>query len=351
MVSASIGFLFMACVKDIPHPDTQLIPDTQHKGVFMLHEGAYGNNNSEFSYLDFSNGQLSESIYHTVNGSSLGDVAQSVYRFQQHLFIALTNSNEVIELDALNFKEIHRYSSISSPRYILAVNDSLIYVSSLYQNKVFVLNHRSQQIVSSIALDHANSEQMVLKNSTVWLTSWHVQCNYVYKINAQTHTILDRITLPGFAPHGIVEDKNGLIWVLSGNQYKSVTSHLTCIQSSNGDIISDFTFPTSAEPIKLSMNPTKDTLYFIGVNYAGNSVYNGLYRMSINDTTLPTQPFITANNNSYYWGYGIDPITHDIYLSDPKGFTQHSTIYVYSSTGISLRQFEGGIGTNSFLFY
>ncbi|HPI55320.1 MAG TPA: hypothetical protein PLU10_11555 [Chitinophagaceae bacterium] len=263
----------------------------------------------------------------------------------------MTNSNEVIELDALSFKVIHRYSSISSPRYMLAVNDSIIYVSSLYQNKVYILNHRSQQIVSSITIDHPNSEQLLLQNSTVWLTSWHLQNNYVYKINAQTNTVLDRITLPGFAPHGIVEDKNGMIWVLSGNQYKSVTSHLTCIQPSNGAILQDFTFSTSAEPIKLSMNPRKDTLYFIGVNYSGNSDHNGLYRMSIHDTSLPTQPFITAKNNSYYWGYGIDPVTHDIYLSDPKGFTQHSTIYVYSSTGNNLSQFEGGIGTNSFLFY
>lgn len=348
---ASLFCLFTACVKDIPNPDKQSIPDTSHQGVFMLHEGAYGNNNSEISFLDFTTLQLSESIYHTINGGTLGDVAQSAYRYKQHLFIALTNSNTVVELDAQTFKELARYPNVTSPRYMMVINDSILYVSSLYQNKLFILNTITKTVVSNIIIDHANSEQMVLQNDKLWLSSWHTQCNYIYKINTITHTIDKRVNIPGYAPHGMVEDKNGNLWILSGNQYKSVVSHLTCIRPTDDAVLHDYTFPSQAEPIKLSTNLTKDTLFFIGVNYSGKSEYNGLFKMGITENSLPSLPFIQAKTNSYFWGFGIDPTTNEIYIADPKGFTQHSTIYVHAANGQFSRQFEGGIGTNSFIFY
>ncbi len=147
----------------------------------------------------------------------------------------------------------------------------------------------------------------------------------------------------------MVEDKDQRLWILSGNTYKNKSACLTRINTQTRLVEQTLYFDAKDDPIRLTMNSTKDTLYFINVNYNGSS-HNGVYRLSIYTNTLPSTPWITAPANTYFWAMGFNPRDGHLFLSDPKGFTQSSTVYEYTADAVLLRSYATGIGSNQFLF-
>ncbi len=347
-----LGFLFFfhSCVKDIPNPDIKTIPNASHKGVVILNEGSYANNNAEISFLDFENNTISNSIFNTANNKSLGDVAQDIILVNGKYYITINNSNKIMVINSATFKEIKTIKNSSNPRYFLKINDSVLYVSSLYSNSIFVLNTNQNEIIHTIHLDFSNTEKMILFNGKVYATNWNTSCNFIYQINPLTHLIEDKITLAGFAAHEIEMDKNGMLWVMSGNKYQNTNSYFTVINPETKQIMKSFSFAKEQDPFRLVFNKTRDSLYFLQVNYQGQNTNNGLYKMSIENTFLPNQAFIPAQTNSYFWALGLDTIHNQIYLSDPKGFNQSSAVLKYDLQGNFIQSYKAGIGANTFLF-
>jgi hypothetical protein len=340
----------ISCVKDIPNPTTKSNASTSNKGVLLLNEGAYGMNNAEISFIDLEKKLVTNSIFKSTNNKSLGDVAQSMTIINAMYFIAVNNSSKIVVINLTNFSEIATIENVQFPRSILQISPTKAYVTSLYYPSISVLDLNTLKITNKITVDYNNTEQMILSNGSVYCTNWDTASNLLYKINPNTDVIEKRISLPGRASHSITKDKNGMLWILSGNKYKNKSSYLTCINPTNDSIYKSFAFPSISDPFRLTMNPSHDTLYFIQVNYNGGHDYNGIYRMSIEDNTLPSMAFIPAQLNSYYWAIGIDTATHHIFVSDPKGFSQQSTILEYTSSGQLIQQYQAGIGVNSFLF-
>jgi hypothetical protein len=145
-------------------------------------------------------------------------------------------------------------------------------------------------------------------------------------------------------------DKNGMLWIMSGNKYQNTNSYFTVINPSTKQIIKSFSFAKEQDPFRLVFNKTRDSLYFLQVNYQGQNANNGLYKMSIENTMLPSQPFIPAQTNSYFWAIGLDTTYNQIYLSDPKGFNQSSAVMKYDLQGNFIQSYKAGIGANTFLF-
>jgi DNA-binding beta-propeller fold protein YncE len=344
------AFFLNACVKDIPKPDSKITPNATHKGMIILNEGSYANNNAEISFLDFENNTICNSIFNTANNKSLGDVAQDIILVNGNYYITINNSNKIVVVDAMRFNEVKTITNIPNPRYFLKINDSVLYVSSLYSNSIFVLNTNQNEIINTIQLDFANTEKMILLNGKVYASNWNTSCNFIYLINPLTHLIEDKINISGYAAHQIEIDKNGMLWVLSGNKYQNTNSYFTVINPTTKQIIKSFTFTKEQDPFRLVFNKTRDSLYFLQVNYQGQNVNNGLYKMSIENTMLPSQPFIPAQTNSYFWAIGLDTFYNQIYLSDPKGFNQSSAVMKYDLQGNFIQSYKAGIGANTFLF-
>lgn len=345
-----MSIYFFSCVKDRPNPDTKNIPENTANGLLVLNEGSYGNNNAELSYIDFENLQVSNTIFKTVNSKSLGDVAQSITLINGLYYITVNNSHKIEIIDTSDFFLVHTIENIRFPRYITQVSHDIAYVSSLYMPHVYVLQLSTNSITDTLYTDFPNTEKMLVVNNDVWICNWDTACNYLYQTDKITHQLKEKIMISGYAPHDILQDKNGMLWVLSGNKYKNKTSWLTCINPLTNIVEKTIPFSTDEDPVRLTMNATKDTIYYINVNYNGNATNNGLYRMSIHNTSLPLAPFIQAPVNTYFWAIGIDSVTSHIFLSDPKGFTQSSTIYEYSANGSLLHSFQAGVGSNQFLF-
>lgn len=345
-----MSFFIVACVKDKPNPEIKPLPSLNANGLLVLNEGSYSNNNAELSYIDLATKEVSNALFKKVNNKSLGDVAQSLTIINGRYYIAVNNSHKIVILDTSNFTIIHTIEQIKFPRFITQINTDIAYVSSLYLPYVYVLQLSNNTIIDTIITDFPNTEQMIALQNDVWICNWDTACNYLYKVDKLTHQLKTKVNIGTYAPHDIVQDKNGMLWVLSGNKYKSKSSSLTCINPESHLIEKSFSFQTDEDPIRLNINASKDTLYYINVNYIGGANNNGLYRMPIDDNTLPPNPMVHAPLNTYFWAFNIDPVTSHFFLSDPKGFTQSSTIYEYTSDGSLLNTFQTGIGSNQLIF-
>jgi YVTN family beta-propeller protein len=223
-------------------------------------------------------------------------------------------------------------------------------VSAMYTGKISVLDLNTNQIVHTIQTTDKNIEGMLQTGGKVYVCPRNTHANYIYAIDTATNTIVDTIPINAYNPNEMILDKNNMIWVLSGDKLTNRTAHFTVINATNHSIIKDFDFTLNEDIVKPAMNPTKDTLYFIGIDFGNDVQKNGVYRMPITATAAPIQAFIPCLAKQSFYALGIDPKTGYIYVGDPKGFIQKGSIMQYSPQGILSNMYACGIGPSYFHF-
>lgn len=319
------------------------------RNVYIACEGAYGNGNASLSMQNLAGFTSYNDVYFTVNSQALGDVFQSIARIDDQLFLCINNSDKVIVIDAATRK--HKgVLNIPKPRYVLPINSEKAYVSTLYSNKVYIINPKTLSITGTIELPAQNPEGMLVRGSKAYICPWDINCNKVYIVSIVTDQLVDSYEVAGYAPQQAVTDNYGTVWVLSGNVEKKRNAALTQLAPGSRDIMKSLNFKDLQDVMKPVMNSAGDMLYFLGVDYQGKSGYNGVYRMKTTDGTLPQAPFIPAQKNQYFWGLGIDPVTDEIYVGDPKGFVQKGQVSVYTAEGQQKCTFGVGVGPGYFYF-
>lgn len=346
-----LGFVgFISCVRDKPNPDLALAPSPQEPGVWVLNEGSFGNANAELSFIHTHDKTVSNGLYKQVNGTVLGDVAQSMIRIHDSLlYIAVNNSNTIEVVAFPSLKKLHSIT-VPYPRQMLQINDSMLWVSSLYNPTVYILNTNTQQIDKQIAVAYPNTEHMLRVGNEVWICNWNANVQYIDVIQLTDITQHSSFPISGKAPQQMLIDANHKCWILSGNVYENIPAQLAVVDIQTKQVERIFSFSSKQDPLRLFCNSKKDQLYVLMVNYNGLQQNNGLYRMSINDSVFPATPFIRASAGSYFWNAAISPDDQQLFVSDPKGFTQRSAVYEYNLQGSLLHTYIVGIGANQFLF-
>lgn len=329
----------VSCVKDKPQdvvqPQLQL---TGAKKVYIINEGVFNSGNASVSLYDTGNDAVVEDFYKTQNPSSpnVGDVAQHLAKINGKFYLVVNNSGKIIVLDD-QFKKINQVSNLSSPRYILPVTNQKAYVSDYNGNAISIIDLNTNTKTSSIACG-GFTEEMVLIYNKAFVTN--VKRNYVYTINTINDIKTDSINV-GPNAGSIVIDKNDKIWVLgSGNSQNNIPGKLSRIDPVNNQVEISYTFAAGESPFRLCLNKTKDTLYFIK---------GGIYRMAINDVSLPVTALI-ANGTKNFYGIGINPNNHTIYAADALDYISKSNIYIYNASGTEKTHFKAGLIANGFYF-
>ncbi len=341
-----ISIIAIGCVKDKP-ASTVAVSNTGN--VYIVCEGNMGNGDGSLYNYNPTTDSAAGDLFQSANNVPLGDVFQSMTRIGDSLFLCVNNSDKIVVLDVTT-KKIAGTISIPKPRYIVAVNKSLAYVSTLYSNKVYAIDPTTMEVKNAIELPYNNSEGMLLLGGTLWVCNWDTSCSSITGIDALTGQKTRTISIGKYAPHAILADKEGLLWVMSGNVTKGRSAALSRIDPSTGLVVRQLDFAGISDPVKPVFNRTKDTLWFIQVKYDGSVADNGIYRMSIYDTSLPTAPLIKAAKYQYYWALGIDPANGNVYVGDPKGFVQKGQVNIYSATGDLQKTFNVGVGPGQFYF-
>ncbi|RYE23350.1 MAG: hypothetical protein EOP51_10840 [Sphingobacteriales bacterium] len=343
------ALFFTACVKDKPTPVTPPVTVDSINNVYVVCEGSLGNGNSALSLYQTDDGQAYEDVYASANGQQIGDVLQSITPIGDRFFLCVNNSDKVVVINKADHK-LAGNISIPKPRYILPISANKAYVSTLFSKKLYVIDPQALSVTKVIDLPYENAEGMLLRDGVAYICPWDTATDKVLLMDVNTDAINQMITVAGRAPQEIITDKNNNLWVLSGNVYKNKDAALTCIDPNNNQVVKSHLFAPKVDPLRLVTNSAKDQLYFIEVDYNGGTANNGLYRMGIDDASLPTQALVPAIKFQYFWALGIEPLTDKIYLSDPKGFIQKGSVGIYNTNGVKEKEFATGIGPGHFYF-
>lgn len=343
--------LLLACKKDKPNSCCTLPATDTTRQVLVVCEGSLGNGNGALTLYLPNKDSVYEDVYKAVNGQSLGDVFQSITPIGNNYFLCINNSDKILVINKTDWT-LQSTISIPKPRYILPVSEHKAYVSSLFSNKLYAIDPGTLQTTDTVVMPYQNTEGLTLSadGNKVLVCIWDTANNHLYSVDIATNTSIQTTALAGYAPQECFYDKNGMLWVLSGNATKKKDAALTRIDPSTGNVLQTYQFPAGADVIRPVTNLAKDSIYFIEVNYNGGTQYNGIYRMSINDAILPAQAFVQAAAYQYFWGLSIDPLSGNIYLADPKGFVQKGSVYIYRPDGTKIGEFKTGVGPGHFYF-
>ncbi len=326
-----------------------VVPPTTARNVYVVCEGSLGNGNAALSVYQPDSNKSYEDVFKAANQQLLGDVFQSMERVNDRYYLCINNSDKIVVINKADWK-IAGNISVPKPRYLLPLGGTKAFVSSIFSNKMYAVDIAGG-ITDTITLPYQNTEGMIAwTNNHTLVATWDTAANKVYSIDNNTNQLSDSVTIAGRAPQSMLYDKEGKLWVLSGNVPKGKNAAITRIDPATKQILQSYAFPANADAIKPVFNNTQDTLYFIEVDYNGGTQNNGIYRMGIHDAALPAQAFIAAQQFQYFWALGIDPLTGLIFVGDPKGFTQKGTVYIYRPDGTKTGQFNTGVGPGHFYF-
>lgn len=339
---------FAACKKE--EQVQKLINIPQGKKAFVVCEGSLGNGNSGLAVYMSDLDTVIDDVFKSVNGTTPGDVLQSMTAIGDKYFLCVNNSNKIIVVNKDDLKIVGSID-VHQPRFVLPISSSKAYVSSLFDNKIYIINPQTLQLTGSINLPARNAEGMLLWNNQAIVCCWDTTVKNLFIVEPSTDSITGSYSLNNnVAPQESALDKDGKLWVLSGNVAQGKDAALIKLNPNNGQVEQEYHFPTKAEVVRLVMNEAKDSVYFIEVDYNGGVQNNGIYRMSIHANTLPNLAFIQAQQFQYFWALGIEPGTGNIFVGDPKGFIQKGTVMIYDRDGALQKQFATPVGPGHFYF-
>ncbi len=350
-ISFGLLLLLAACAKpDENQPAPGPVP-TGAGRTLVVCEGSLGLGNSALTVLPGDSTEaVVEDAYRSANGQQLGDIFQSITRIGPDWALCVNNSDKVILVDGKTF-QFKTSATIPKPRYLLPVAPDKAYVSTLFSNKIYVLNTASFTVLKTIDLPAQNPEGMLLHNGQVLVACWDTACSQLYQIDPTEDRVVAQKLLPARAPQEILKDAGGKLWVLSGNDPKGVPSAFTVLNPDNFSVEKRFSFAAGKEVLKPVFNAAADTLYWLSIDYYNTGPgQSGVFRMPVSATALPAGAFVSSGNLQYFWGLGIQPATGNIFVADPKGFTQRGEVLVYSSAGGLLRRYPAGVGPGRFYF-
>ena len=314
------------------------------KGVYIVNEGNFGFGNADISFYDPQTKQTSNDIFKTVNGYSLGDVAQSIYIKDSFAFIVVNNSAKIELVKLPSFQKVKTIAIPgSNPRYILPIDDSIAYVTEIYSNKIHVINYLTGNLKTEISVPQY-TEHLVRMDEYVFVEGKKIYSNpssngAVFRIRISDNTLLDKKEFIGDA-EGIVKDKNGHLWIaLDEDTATNTNAQLICFDK-EFNTVSQFSLSSSNIHLNhLSIDGKGETLFYL----SGKNIYS----TSISNFS-PSLLFTSTASNVY--SMGIDPVNSDIYLSDALNYVQSSRVYRHDKTGTLIHSFLAGIISDNFAF-
>jgi hypothetical protein len=345
--SLSLLLLLPSCVDPFP----EKIDYNEGAGVFICNEGNMTFGNASLSFFDPSVEEVKNQVFYNTNEFPIGDVLQSMTIIDSLGFLMINNSGKIFVFNTRTMLHEATISELTSPRYMLAVSSNSAYISDLYSRSITIINPLTFEKTGSILVGNS-TEEMVMVDGSVYVCSWSFN-NMIYKIDASTNMLSDSLEV-NMQPNSLVVDSENKIWVLSDGGYPGMSggesATLTRINPETFSIDRRFEFSDRlSSPTELSINPTKDTLYFLNNTGVDGTSVNGVFQFSIDAMSLPYAPLIESKTGLFY-GLGVDPFSGAIYVSDAIDHIQRGWVGRYSSGGSVIDSFKVDIIPGEFCF-
>lgn len=327
----SVISILNACKSDKPEDEIKPVVDLESKhGIYIINEGNFQFGNASISYYNPADKSIVEDLYKHANNHNLGDVCQSMTLINGWYYIVVNNSQKIEVVHPDNFERKNTITGLVSPRYILPVSSSKAYVSDFKSHRVSVINLGTQTKENEIPI-HGWTEEMYELYGKAYITN--MKNDKIYIVNTGNDVLEDSLVLAQ-CPGSLVEDKNGKLWVMcQGDASLNKAGALFCINPQTKSIEKRMDFPLHDAPMRLSINDTHDTLYYINKH---------IYQLSVDASTLPTVELINGSTKNFY-GLGIEPKTGHLFVADAIDYIQKGKIYSFRSNGAPIGEFKVGL--------
>ena len=337
---------FVSCNGDDP------VTPKEHniaKGLFVLNEGTFTYANSSLTFYDPEADTVENNLFYRVNLAPLGDVANSMMMDETGMYIVVNNSKYIYKVDPKTMKYQAKLDGFTMPRHIISINKDKAYVSDQESAGLWIINPATMQKTGFIELGNT-TEKMVRVGDEVVVTNWsnyyqpETSNSTIQFVNVATDELVDEMAVAA-EPNAIVKDKNDNIWVLcSGGYMPPCEPALFCINPSKREIIRLYDFAEGDYPSSMTIDKEGENLYILNGGFGTLD----LYKMSIDDETLPTNPLV--NSQSRVFSNVVISEDGDIYLTDVKNYVQNGEVVRYTSNGEFVTSFEAGIVPGAMMF-
>ncbi len=326
-----IILLLFGCKKEIGPQSVN--PDEKGSGkLIVINEGNFGFGNASVSIYNPSTGEIANNQYRAANGVGIGDVLQSVNRYQDRLYFVVNNSGKVVVTDT-NLKLITEIPGFNSPRYIEFYGNKA-FVTDLKQKAVYVVNLLNYQITNQIPTQ-GWTEHIVLYQNRLYVMDRgdylsNSGPNYIYEINPISLIKEDSIQV-GTNPNSMILDNNNL-WVLSSGKGTIEKPKLQRMNVLRDSIDFSYTFPSySDNPSRLCYDDVKDELYFIN---------SSVYKVTNDTSSFNPILFFQKTTENFY---GLSVIQGIIYATDAKNYNQSGDINIFNNDGLKINKVTSSI--------
>lgn len=339
-VAVALSLTFTSCSDDDDQPDIPPTPSSVD-GLFVVCNGNYLAGNGSLSYYTPADNNVENNVFERANGMKLGDTAQSMSIDDNTGWICVNGSNVVYAIDVETFKVKGHVTDIASPRNALVIGDHKMYVTTLYDNRIAIVDPTTYSVTGHIeipGMDAAtgSTEQMVKVGDYVYVNCWSYQ-KEILKIDTRDDKVVDRIEA-GIQPQSIAYDnRNNALWVLcDGGAYPANPIGYEAPSISRIDLGS---FKVEST-IGLAQYSSASHLRY----HDGNLYWleNGVQRMSTSATEAPAEAFIPSTSYGLY-ALDINPVNGDIYVGDAIDYMQAGAVTRYSASGEKIDSFSTGI--------
>lgn len=326
ILTASLIVLFIySCSRfenDAPDPYAGK-PFLKGNGAFVINEGNFMAGNGSLSYFSNDSVRIFNNLFTSANGRPLGDIPYSMVIHDEKIYIIINNSGKIEIADLHDMQSLGTIKELNSPRNMLVINQDKAYVTSLFSNDITIINLRTNKVSGKINI-RRSSEAIVMLGNNAYISCWS-SGREVMVVNTLTDHVIDSVEV-GSEPESMVLDKEKKLWVLcSGGYTGQYFPELLSINTSTWKVEKRFTFTSKTlYPSSLAINPTGDTLYYIG---------GSIWKMSIKASLLPVNPFIRAKGRLFY-KIGVEPGTKRIFATNAVDYQQKGYLLRYNAGGI-----------------
>lgn len=353
IIAAAVAMALTSCREDdvifIPEEVQVSNPEfSEVGGFYLLNEGNMGSNKCTLDYYDFSTGIYTRNIYGNANPNvpkELGDVGNDLKVYGNRLYAVINCSNKVEVMDKSTAKRIGQVD-IPNCRYI-AFHKGYAYVTSYagpvvidpdYEQLGYVakVDTASLQVVAQCLVGYQPDDIEIVEDKIYVANSGGYRVpNYertVSVIDIETFTVEETIDVD-INLSRLVADKHGGLWIATRGDYYQVESSLYCYDVRKRRIVKHLDVPVS------NMCIEGDSIYVVSSAWSNVTMSNRVTFAVIDvvKQEAVSDNFITDGTEAEIkapYGVSVNPISHDIYITDARNMVNPGYLHCYDRTGV-----------------
>ena len=340
------AFAFVACSNDDDPDGPKPVPEVSY-GMFVVNSGNQSKKiDGSLDYIDFVSNKITNNVFKTANGRSIGLTANDAVVYGSKVYIAVSAENTIEIIDSKTFRSLAQVKTDNSPRHIVA-QDGKVYVSN-YGGFVTRVDTLSMKADGKAEVGDY-PEGMTALNGKLYVA------NSAYGAGT-TVSVIDMATFKKTTDLEV--PTNPVLLANDGtNLYLATQGKYKADYSGYDEDPALYKMATDGKTTKImnadAMSLVDGTIYTFTCNY-----YNPEISFAKYDTKSGATTKMDLKGIDYPCAIGVDPVTKHIWVSSYNlsdyGYADYSAagyICEFGTDGVGLNKYNTGVGPIGIYFY